>query len=139
MSLGRFELQHIANAKVDDARLLFENGRYSNSYYLFGFGIEIALKARIARVFQAETIPDRKFVSDIYTHDLDKLVSLAQLAGELGSARKESPQFDAYWSTASDWSEQSRYDMIDVFRATALKNAVLDPDQGIMQWLRNHW
>lgn len=139
MPQSRVELQGIANAKIDDAQLLFENRRYSNSYYLFGFGVEIAIKARIARVFQAETIPDRKFVLDIYTHDLDKLISLAQLASELAEARKRSPQFDAYWSTISDWSEQSRYDMVDVFRATAMKNAVLDPEQGILRWLRYHW
>ncbi|MEA2988324.1 MAG: hypothetical protein QOG83_1035, partial [Alphaproteobacteria bacterium] len=57
--LPRNTLQVLALAKVDDARLLFENQRYSNAYYLYGYGVELGLKACIARQILAETIPDK--------------------------------------------------------------------------------
>ncbi|GAA0777795.1 DNA-binding protein [Roseibium denhamense] len=133
------DLQAIAQAKIDDADFLFSHRRYSNSYYLFGFGVEIAIKARIARVFSSETIPNKKFVQDIYTHDLDKLINLAGLKQDLNSKTSKSARFAAFWSIASDWSERSRYDMIDAFSATALRNAIQDPEEGIFKWLRTHW
>ena len=51
MTLQRTELQAIANAKLQDAELLFQNGRHSNAYYLFGYAAEIAIKSRISRLF----------------------------------------------------------------------------------------
>ena len=99
--LHRADLQAIALAKYKDAELLFANRRYSNSYYLFGYAVEIGLKARIARSFLPETIPDRRFVSDIFQHDLTKLVGLAGLSGELAEERKRSNVFDGHWATVS--------------------------------------
>jgi hypothetical protein len=137
--LHRADLQAIALAKYKDAELLFANRRYSNSYYLFGYAVEIGLKARIARSFLPETIPDRRFVSDIFQHDLTKLVGLAGLSGELAEERKRSNVFDGHWATVSSWSEQSRYDMIDEFLATAMKVAMTDQSEGIFAWLQRHW
>lgn len=139
MTLSRNDLRNIAQVKLDDAVLLFDHGRYSNSYYLFGYAAEIALKTRIATVFLPETIPDKKFVNDVYSHDLDKLVRLAGLDGLLKVEREQSPAFEAYWSTVSDWSEDKRYDIIDVFRATAMRNAMTDQEFGVFRWLQHHW
>ncbi|RUU07812.1 HEPN domain-containing protein [Mesorhizobium sp. M7A.T.Ca.TU.009.01.3.2] len=139
MTLERTALQAIANAKLQDAELLFQNERYSNAYYLFGYAAEIAIKARISRVFQPDTIPDKKFVQDIYSHDLNRLVALAGLSADLNESRTASPVFDGHWSAVSDWNEASRYDMIDVFEATAMRNAMVDEEQGIFRWLQGRW
>ena len=45
----RVDLQALAQAKLDDAKLLFDNGRFSNAYYLAGYAVELGLKACIAR------------------------------------------------------------------------------------------
>lgn len=139
MNLGRDDLRALATSKVNDAILLFRAARYSNSYYLFGYGAELALKARIARVFSGETIPDRKFVNDIHTHDLDRLVALAGLKELLEEARNASPLLDANWSSVSDWSEETRYDIVDVFRATAMHDAMIGAKDGVFEWLQNNW
>ena len=139
MMLARLELQKISQAKLDDAELLFQHNRYSNSYYLFGFAAEIAIKSRLARVFSSDSIPDKRFVNDIYVHDLNKLVSLAGLKQELDQARNDNPRFDAHWSAVSDWSPERRYAMIDVFTATVIRNAMIDEDQGVFKWLRDRW
>lgn len=137
--LARQDLQSLAAGKLNDAELLFQNQRHSNSYYLFGYAAEIAIKARIARLFAPETIPDRKLVNDIYSHDLNKLTGLAGLTQELAAKRQSSPPFDGHWSTVADWSEQSRYDMIDVFLSTAMRNAMIDGEEGVFRWLQDRW
>lgn len=139
MTLERTQLQAIANAKLQDAELLFQHERYSNAYYLFGYAAEIAIKSRISRLFQSDTIPDKKFVQDIYSHDLNRLVALAGLSAELAESRGASPVFDGHWSAVSDWNEASRYDIIDVFEATAMRNAMVDEEQGIFRWLQERW
>ncbi|MFN7010133.1 MAG: hypothetical protein ACK4PN_08875 [Allorhizobium sp.] len=137
--MNREELQRVATTKLQDADLLFVHGRFSNSYYLFGYAVEIALKARLARYFRADFIPDKKFVNDIYTHNLSRLVELSGLQFELRDEQRRSPRFNAHWSTVSDWSENARYDMIDQFSAAAMRNAVAGEQDGVFEWLRNRW
>ena len=137
--MERGELQAIAQAKLDDAEFLFQSERYSNAYYLFGYAVEIAIKSRIACLFRSDTIPDKKFVNDTYSHDLNKLVGLAGLKSELDESRNTSPEFDGHWSTVSDWEESSRYDMIDPFRTAAMRNAPMDEEHEVFRWLQEHW
>ncbi len=137
--MERHLLQTIAQGKLNDAELLFRNDRFSNAYYLFGYAAEIAIKSRISRLFRQDTIPDKKLVNEIYSHDLNKLIGLAGLNAELSARRAASPAFDGHWSTVSDWAEASRYDMIDVFEATAMRNAMVDESEGIFGWLRERW
>jgi HEPN domain-containing protein len=137
MPSGR-DLQAIALAKLEDAQLLLDAGRYSNAYYLAGYAVEVGLKAAIAKQFLAGVIPDRAFVNNVHTHDLSKLLGLAGLSEALAIAQK-APQFAANWLVTSQWSEASRYEMIDVFRARELVAAVGDEGTGVFQWLKPHW
>jgi len=92
--LKRTDLQSIAQAKVDDAHLLFQNGRFSNSYYLAGYAIEIALKACIAAQISAETIPDKDILRKVLNHEFPVLVGLAGLA----TALKEQQDSDSLFA-----------------------------------------
>lgn len=125
-------------AKVADASLLLKHERYSNSYYLYGYGIELGLKACIARQISAETIPDRTILTRVLTHKLHELIGLAGLATALQDRRK-GPDFDSRWAVVAEWSEEARYEMIDVVQATAMKDAIEHPDCGVMSWLMQHW
>ena len=137
-SLPRGTLQRLAIAKVEDARLLFENDRFSNAYYLYGYGIELGLKACIARQMVAETVPDKAVLRGFLDHEIAKLVGLAGLADLLRTER-ENPEFDVRWAIVSEWSVESRYDMIDAVSATAMKDAVENAKFGIMEWLKRYW
>ena len=136
--LPRATLQSLALTKVADARLLFDNMRYSNAYYLYGYGIELGLKACIARQIQFETIPDKPILTRFLTHKIGDLVALAGLSAYLQERRKD-PNFDVQWAVVAEWSEEARYEMIDVVVATAMQNAVEHPDHGIMTWLKQYW
>jgi hypothetical protein len=133
------DLRHLAAAKVEDAKLLFEHGRHSNAYYLFGYGAELALKARIARIFVANAIPDKQLVNNIYPHDLAKLLALSGLGGRMAEDQRKSPALAAFWATVVDWSEEARYEMIDEFRSRAMRDAMLDQVDGVFGWLQSNW
>ncbi len=136
--LPRATLQRLATAKVEDARLLFQNKRYSNAYYLYGYGVELGLKACVSRQIVAETIPDRAVLTRFLTHKLSELVGLAGLSQRLEERRKDR-DFDTRWAVVTELSEESRYEMIDSALATAMHNAVEHPDHGVMKWLSQYW
>lgn len=137
-ALSRASLQKLALAKVEDARLLFENKRFSNAYYLYGYGLELGLKACVARQILAETIPDKTILNRVLTHKIADLIGLAGLASAL-KERREEPDFDSRWAVVSEWSEESRYEMIDVVLAAAMRDAMEHPTHGVMEWLKFHW
>jgi HEPN domain-containing protein len=136
--LPRQTLQRLAIAKIEDARLLFQNGRYANAYYLYGYGVELALKACIARQIAAETIPDRAILKDVLDHNLGRLVALAGLAARLKDRRQER-EFDVRWPVVAEWSVESRYELVDPVSATAMQDAIENAEHGVMVWLRQFW
>jgi HEPN domain len=136
--LPRATLQRLALAKVEDARLLFDNGRYSNAYYLYGYAVELGLKACIARQIIAETIPDKIILTRFLTHKISDLVTLAGLSAALQDRRRDT-EFDVRWAVMAEWSEEARYDLIDVVVTTAMHDAIEHAEHGIMAWLKQYW
>ena len=135
----RSDLQKLAEAKLADAVLLADNGRFSNAYYLAGYAIELGLKACISRQFTAETIPDPTLVRKLYDHDLTRLVGLAGLSGSLRGRQTEDPLFAANWSTVAEWTEGTRYEMVDKYACGLMIEAVRHPTNGVLTWLKQHW
>jgi len=75
----RATFQRLAELRLSEAKLLAQQGYPSGAYYLTGYAIECALKARIAGQFRANEIPDKGFINRIYTHNLTELLELAGL------------------------------------------------------------
>ena len=138
MQLPRQTLKNLASAKKADAQLLFEHKRYSNSYYLYGYAIELALKSVVALQFSENAIPDRQLVNKIYTHRLNDLVGYAGLR-EKHSNELKIQEFSAHWVVVERWSEESRYELVDVVNATAMHQAVQHETFGVFQWITKHW
>ena len=86
----------------------------------------------------AETVPDKAVLRGFLDHEVAKLVGLAGLA-EFLKAERENPEFDVRWAIVSEWSVESRYDMIDVVTATAMRDAVENAKFGVMKWLQRFW
>ena len=136
--LSRATLQGLALAKVEDARLLYVNQRHSNAYYLYGYGVELGLKACVARYIIAETIPDKAILTRFLTHRLGDLVSLAGLNSTLIERCKDA-EFGTRWAVVAEWSEESRYDIIDAVVSAAMHDAVEHQTHGVMTWLKQYW
>ena len=75
--LTKSTLEALSKVRLDDAMALFQHGQYSGAYYLSGYAVELAIKACIAKTFQANTIPDKDFVRLSYSHNLKELIGLA--------------------------------------------------------------
>lgn len=137
--MKRAFLQGVAETKLADAQILIGNGRFSNSYYLAGYAVEIGLKACIAKQFTAEDIPDKRFVNDIYKHNLIGLVGLAGLAAEHQKQSAADANFAANWGVVAEWNPEVRYEHVDKFTAHAMLLAITDSKSGVFPWIKAHW
>lgn len=141
MSTGqtRSELQAQAQAKLDDAILLFEHQRYSNAYYIAGYAIEFGLKACVAALIEAETIPNKALLKGILSHQFTGLVALAGLGQTLKDELDKDPNFAANWAIVLEWEPDSRYELTDAALAQLLISAIADTQNGVLRWIRTHW
>lgn len=138
MSHNRATFQQLAEMRLAEARLLLANGYPSGAYYLAGYVIECALKARIAADFRENEIPDLGRVKAIYTHDLSALLGLAGLKDALDAEKDTNPDLYKSWTTIKTWSERARYEIWTDTNASDILEAV-GGDEGLLQWLRNRW
>ena len=85
-------------------------------------------------------IPDKKFVNEIYCHDLDKLLQLSDLQNELNRKSKSDASFERYWAVIKDWSEQKRYETTSS-RALAfdIYKAITSRKSGVLVWIKQYW
>jgi hypothetical protein len=58
MATDRPLFRQLAETRLREAKLLFQDREFSGAYYLAGYTVECALKAIIAGKFRADEIPD---------------------------------------------------------------------------------
>jgi hypothetical protein len=141
MPSERTLLQQLAKLRLDEAKILARESQFSGAYYVAGYAIECALKARIAAQFRKDEIPDKNLVNKVYTHDLADLLRLAGLEAELETARQNDAEFDRRWSIVKNWTEQARYSLWTEDQAAAIIDGI-DGDGGtggLFQWLSARW
>lgn len=137
--ITKADLETLSEARLIDAQELFKAARYSAAYYISGYSIEVGIKACIAKLFQADAIPDKGLVNAVYTHKLDELLGLAGIKERLKTDMDNDPALAAAWGIASKWNEDSRYKIWDQFAAASILDAVGNPNHGVLPWLRKHW
>ena len=129
----------MANTRLREARTLFDAEEYSGAYYLAGYAVECALKACIAKRTREHDFPDKKLVNDSHTHDLTKLLQLAELKVDLETVMQGDPAMQSSWDAIQDWSETSRYERKSLQEATDLLVAIEDQNGGLLPWIKLHW
>src|SRR5689334_5933468 len=87
--LSAQQLVDLAAEKLLDAKLLQDNDRFGNAYYLAGYAIELLLKAATSSRFQANTIPDPSWLWDVFSHNLERLAKVALLEDDIKRASEE--------------------------------------------------
>ena len=140
-SMDRATLRSLADDRIEDARILIENDRWSAAYYLVGYAVETALKACILK-FVADTgviFTDKKFAQKCWTHRIEDLVRQANLEPRRGQDISANPTLDANWGVVKQWTETNRYEEKSAVEAKSLYDAVTDHTDGVMQWIRQHW
>lgn len=139
--MNRAELQQLAEDRILDAQALLVANRWAGAYYLAGYAVECALKSCIlVRVNNSGVIfQEKKFSEQCWTHDVEKLVELADLKVARDTDAASNPARDKYWLTVRDWDEASRYQQKTQSKAQELFDAVNDNTNGVLQWIRNYW
>lgn len=138
--MRRRDLQRLAEERLRDAAVLLRARRYGAAYYLLGYSVECAIKACIAKRFQARTIPDKGLVNSIYQHDLERLMTVAGLNSAFRQAQQSDSELAAKWIVVVNWKPEARYQRTIARRdALELHEAVGNPTHGVLQWLRRHW
>ena len=71
------DLRNNAAAKLQDAEVLFNNGRYDGAKYLCGYAVELSLKAKICETLNwSKYPPTEKIFQGFKIHHLDTLLLL---------------------------------------------------------------
>ena len=83
--------------------------------------------------------PDQSFAMRCYTHDLNDLMKLADLELLRVVLARQNPDFELNWTTVKDWTETSRYTLVKRGKADELIKSIIEPDNGILQWLQQYW
>jgi len=140
----RADWQRLAEDRILDARAHLTPGveRWSAAYYLVGYAVECGLKscilARIA-AYPEVIFEDKRFSQVAWSHDVENLLRLAGLEADRDAAGVANPVFYRNWQLARTWNEQSRYLQKTQSEAQLLFDAIADPVEGVMQWIRVRW
>ncbi len=142
--MDRKTLQNLAKTRIKDAKALLGRRRWSAAYYLCGYAIECALKSCLLRHLgeSAAVFGDQSYLkrlTECWTHDLVKLVSLAGLDAEFGIARSANTSLNNFWNVAKGWEETSRYEEHNEVTARALYEAVTHNPDGVLRWIQSRW
>jgi HEPN domain-containing protein len=137
--MNRVDFQNLAGERLADAAALLAAGRFDCAYYIAGYTVECALKACIANKTKEGDFPPRE-TKKIWTHDLVDLIESAGLKTEFIEVTRKNFLFEAGWAIVRDWSESARYENAhDRLRAEQMLDAITDPQNGILQWLKKYW
>jgi HEPN domain-containing protein len=135
----RDQLKALAKTRLKEAEALFAAGLYDGAAYLSGYVVELALKARICRILAIRDYPDTGKYKQVYaTHDFDQLLFLAGLRSKM----QPNSSLFLKWSIASTWTPERRYSPVGTFTkqdAEDVLNAIRDPTDGILRWIKKHW
>jgi len=101
------DLKAVARARLRDAQALLRAKRFDGAFYLCGYAVELALKARICRTLKWAGFPESgseiKGMQSIRTHDLDLLLRFS------GVEARVKAKHPAEWSVVLRWTPERRY------------------------------
>jgi hypothetical protein len=101
------ELRAIARARLQDAQALLRAKRFDGAWYLCGYAVELALKARICRTLKWSGFPDsgQDFagMQSVKTHDLKILLRFSGIESRVLTKHR------GEWEVVVTWNPEIRY------------------------------
>lgn len=139
-TLNRNKLRQLCDSRLQEATALLDSKLWTGAYYLTGLAVECALKSCLAGTVQQYDFPDKKFVFQMYVHDLEQLFRLnGALWAQLEADMKIDRNLAVNWTIVKDWDDDKRYDVVDELAAKGLYGAATEPSCGIVEWIRRRW
>jgi HEPN domain-containing protein len=101
------ELRAIARARLRDAEVLLRAKRFDAAWYLCGYAVELALKARICRTLKWPGFPasPKEFegLQSVRTHNLGILLRFSGVEDRVKAKQIQE------WSVVLKWNPEQRY------------------------------
>jgi HEPN domain-containing protein len=139
---NRIELKTLCRERLKEAKVLYEYKLYDGSFYLAGYVIELAFKARICKILGTD-YPESGEISRSYkTHELDNLLKLSGLYTSFDHDIPQNAALKVSWSVVKSWSEAYRYSPKGTNSQQDVRDlieAIEHPDHGILTWLKKKW
>jgi len=140
---NRTKIQEIAENRLAEAELLFQNGHYDGACYIVGYCIELALKATICKTLEVDDLFVRRtdLIRPFKTHDLDVLLLYAGLQTKFETDKMTQRNLVSSWSYIKDtlkWSEEFRYQEIGT-RTQQETQKLIESVKIILQWIKKYW
>ena len=137
MAITKADFQKLADVRIREAKILLDAGEWDGAYYLAGYAVECAMKACIIkRLNTSDAWPEKRFTEDCYKHDLELLLRLA----DLETAMKAAGPVATKWLVVRRWNEQHRYAHGKAEpEARSLYEAITDPADGVLPWIKGRW
>lgn len=138
--MNRTDLQWLARERIREAKVLLAADRFPGAYYLAGYAIECGLKSCIiAHLMKTDQFPEKRYSEQCWTHNLEQLVGLAGLKGELDADSAADVDLLSNWGITKDWNESSRYARKSMADAQDLYDAITDKKHGMLPWVKKYW
>jgi hypothetical protein len=84
----------------------------------------------------SDSWPEQNFSKRCWTHNLDTLAETAGLKDDINHAGPVTLK----WVVVKDWTEESRYKHGRPPReVNEFCQAIIDPNDGVLQWLKARW
>ena len=103
-------LRSLSAARLEDARVLYGNGRYNGAAYICGYAVELALKARICDTLDVAAYPEH--LPGFKIHKLNTLLLLS------GREKYVIRNHKTIWNLATaKWDPDLRYQATNTISA----------------------
>lgn len=113
---------------------------WTGAYYFTGLAVECALKSCLAGAVREYDFPDKRFVNQMYVHNLEQLFKLnGALWAQLQAEMAVDPKLAVNWTTVKDWDDDRRYDVVEELVAKEFYVAATEAGSGIIEWIRRRW
>jgi HEPN domain-containing protein len=136
--MNRGDLQRLSNARIREAKILFDAGEHSGAYYLAGYAVDCALKACFAKTVKRHDFPDRDGAGKVFTHKFRDLIKIAGLSADLDLAKMDA-KFATSWELVCSWTEESRYATWTKADAEEILSAIVRRRDGVHPWIKQRW
>ena len=133
------ELKDKAEHKLNIVYGHYVRKEYDDVVENIGYVAEFGLKACVCKHLNVDDYPEER---RYFTHNFDKLITLAGLESDFQEKKNDSIEFFTNYSLLSDWSVELRYEPIGSNSreyAGKILNAMTDNDEGVYPWIKTKW
>ena len=116
------DLRAIARARLRDAQVLLKGKRFDGAFYISGYAVELALKARICRTLKwpdfPQSGPEFDDFRSLRTHSLEVLLKFS------GVEERVTAEHAPEWTVVVCWDPEKRYHAIGALRPVEAEQMV---------------